>query len=126
MRLNNFLSSLKNSISIKAKYVDIYTNKNIRCILGLLYKLGYLSGFTFLNSNLVRIFLKYKSSVSVISNIHPISKCANKIYIKNKHVSKYFKSQNTGFVIFSSDKGYLTDIELYFYRTGGEPLFYIS
>jgi small subunit ribosomal protein S8 len=127
--LSKIMSSLK--IGFISKYVSItsiYSIKSLK-ILNIIYKLGYIRGFSFISFNKIKIYLKYIKNSSVLRNLYLVSKPSRKFYmtylsLKGSIINNFVFVN--GFMLISTNKGILTDVEAMFIKKGGNCVLFIS
>jgi small subunit ribosomal protein S8 len=126
--LSDMLVRIKNGYKSKKQSVVILYSKQNFIILMLLLKLGYISNIKFLNSRDIEVVLfYYKGGHPAIRDLRRISKIKHRIYMSVrdlKNRSSITSNQN-GFIVLSTVKGIITDIEAMLYGVGGEVLFQI-
>jgi ribosomal protein S8 len=127
----NFICSLKTACLNKVLSFVVKKNKKVIYLCLILEELGYISGFTILNSNYIKVNLKYYKNKSVIRTLNLFSKPSSRIYLKKKNIfgfriNSFIKNNN--FTLFSSSfsKFFLTDIEMIMLGIGGEPVIVIG
>jgi small subunit ribosomal protein S8 len=130
--ISDMISRLKNSSNKKLSDVIILNSKICLNILYILYRLGYINGFSILNKRYIKVYLKYSNiGMSSIRQITRISKQGNRVYC-NKKYSKLNKNllhnmnKNSGILIVTTNKGIITINEMLLYNCGGEILLYIA
>lgn len=123
----NFICSLKTACLNKVLSFTAKKNKKVIYLCLILEELGYISGFTILNSVYIKVNSKYYRNKSVIRTLNLFSKSSSRIYLKKKNVfgfkiNSFIKNNN--FTLFSTSfsKFFLTDIELIMLGIGGEPV----
>lgn len=122
------LSNIRVGFLAKKKFIiSRYSMRSLDC-LELLYKLGYIYGYTLLRNGRVKIFLKYFDNRSVIRNIFLLSKSSRKEYIpyrtlKGALINNYISIN--GFMLVSTPRGVVTDIEAILLKSGGRPILFI-
>jgi small subunit ribosomal protein S8 len=111
-----------------AKHLDVTVQNSKLCIniLSVLYRLGYIRGFTVKSKKFIKIFLKYADNKPTIRNINVISTPGRRIYSGYKGLEIDLKKKGSGFYIISTSKGLLTDEESVMFGNGGEVLLKIS
>jgi len=114
--LSNFFSKIKNGCLLRKTKIVQLKSKQIINILNLLIKEGYIRGYKLTLNNNIDVYLKYKNNIPVIKDIKRLSKPSRRLYIKNKDL---FKKQK-GFLILSTSKGFLTDLQAKKLNIGGE------
>lgn len=118
-------------IGFISKYLSIISSYSIKSlkILSIIYKLGYIRGFSFLANNRIKIYIKYVRNTSTLRNVYLISKPSRKFYMNYKSLKgsiiNNFVFVN-GFMLVSTNKGILTDVEAMFIKRGGSPILFIS
>jgi len=105
------------------------TSKINTRILTILLELGYINGFSINKKNYkTRIFLKYNNRKCAIRQIYIINRPSKPIYIRKKSLFgaylNNFSIQN-GFMILSTPRGVITDIEAYLLGVGGTPVMWV-
>jgi len=126
--LADFLNKIKISQNYKIKSFITRKNKKIILILNILQKLGYINNYQITKNNYIKIYLKYNKNIGAIRNIQIISKPSKRIYTKVKDhfkISKLIIFKTNGFLIYSTNKGIITQQESILLNTGGELLFKI-
>lgn len=126
--LGDLLNKLNLAIKLKVKYIYVFNTKVSLKVLEILHDLGYIEGFIILSFKYIKVNLKYHDNINVIRGIHLVSKPSSKIYFsssqfKRNRVNNFFEIN--GFLVSSTSKGLLTDIECIMLKVGGEPLFMI-
>lgn len=122
------LSNIRVGFLAKKKFIiSRYSLRSLDC-LELLYKLGYIHGYTLLQNGRVKIFLKYFDNRSVIRNIFLLSKTSRKEYIsfralKGSLVNNYISVN--GFMLVSTSYGVITDVEAVLLKSGGRPVLFV-
>jgi ribosomal protein S8 len=118
-------------IGFLSKYLSITSTYSLKSLkfLNIVYKLGYIRGFSFVTNNKIKVYLKYIKNTSVLRNIYSISKSSRKFYITYKSLKgtiiNNFVFVN-GFMLISTNKGILTDVEAMFIKKGGAPILFLS
>lgn len=125
--LANFISSIKTGCLNKVLSVIVRKNKKVLNLCLALEELGYISGFTILNNDFVKVYLRYYRNKSVIRTFNLFSKSSSRIYLKKKNIFGYKINsfiKNNNFTLFFSNNSsqILTDIELIMLNSGGEPV----
>lgn len=93
-----------------------------------MYDLGFIRGFTVVNSFYIRIYLKFYFSSRVLRDCFLISLPSNRCYfgcnsLNGSRVNNYISINS--FVLVSTSRGVLSDIECIMFRVGGEPLVFL-
>jgi len=124
--VSNMVSIIK--VGSTAKHLDVTVQNSKLCIniLSILYKLGYIRGFTIKSKKFIKVFLKYADNKPTIRNINVISTPGRRIYSGYKNLEADLKKKGSGFYIISTNKGLLTDEESVMFGKGGEVLLKIS
>lgn len=120
--LYNMFANLKNGQLIKRVFVCQKRKRVCEAVLRLLWSEGYILGYTVDsdNTNMLKIFLKYKHNKPVINSIKSISKPGRRIYLTNKQIWKIDSTKT--FIIFSTNQGIKSVIDCKKLNLGGEPL----
>lgn len=124
--LSNMICNIK--VAYIGKKVKTVAPNSKVCIniLSILYKLGYIRGFSIVNKKEVVVLLKYHLNKSVIKNIGVVSTPGRRVYYDNKKLKNLISKKDHGFYIISTSKGVLTDEEAFNFNVGGEVLLKIS
>jgi small subunit ribosomal protein S8 len=124
--LANLISSIRVGILGRKSTVTARNTRLNISILNLLLNLGYIRGFRIDKNNYkIEIFLKYIQYKSAIRQLYIMSRPAKPLYLKKKNI--FLSSLNNaniqnGFLILSTTRGILTDVEAYLLGIGGVPL----
>jgi small subunit ribosomal protein S8 len=124
--ISNMISIIK--VGSIAKHLDVTVQNSKLCIniLSVLYRLGYIRGFTIKNKKFIKVFLKYSDNKPTIRSISVISTPGRRIYLSYKGLEAGLKKKSAGFYVISTSKGLLTDEESVMFGQGGEVLLKIS
>ena len=126
------IARLKNNINKKFADVIILNSKICLNILYILYRLGYINGFSILNCKYIKVYLKYSNTgISSIRKLKRISTQGNRVYCNKKYLKLnknilHNLNSNSGTFILTTDKGIITTNEILLYNCGGEILLYIT
>jgi len=97
--------------------------------LHILYNTGYIRTYTILDLKRITVFIKYVDSKHIIRQLSILSKPRRKLYVKYRQLLG-FSLNNTvftnSFLVCSTNKGLLTDVEAVAFKRGGEALFFFS
>lgn len=121
----NLSANLKNSqISRRIFFFQPKTKLTI-AFLNILWNEGFILGYKIENSdsNLLKIFLKYKKGDPVINSIKFVFKPSRNIYYSVLQLWKLDSKKNL--IILTTPKGLMTAHECKKTQTGGKPLFII-
>jgi small subunit ribosomal protein S8 len=120
--LSNMVSAIK--VGSRSRQLSVVAQNSKLCVgvLNVLYRLGYIRGFSIKNRKNIVIMLKYVGSKSVLRNINVVSTPGRRVYIKNKTLTKILQRKDSGFLVLSTSSGLLTDEESVMRNIGGEPL----
>lgn len=125
--ISNFLTQIRNSISIKNKFVIVPETKITLNITKILKNEGFIENFIIFENQItksIKIFLKYtnKNNKSIITKLIRISKPGLRNYIstKNKNKLNIFHTLDT--FIISTSKGIMTNHQAKILKIGGEIL----
>ena len=124
--LKNVAINLNNSQISRRNFIFQPKTKLIVDFLNILWNEGFIFGYKFygVNSNLLKIFLKYKKNKPVINSI--------KLFYNSGSGSNYKLSQlwkldsKKNFIILNTSKGLMTIQECKKNQIGGQPLFIIK
>lgn len=122
----NICVNLKNSQISKRSFVyQPKTNLTV-AFLNILWDEGFILGYKIdnLNSNWLKIFLKYKKGTPVINSIKFIYKPSRNISYSVSQLWKFDSKKSL--IILTTSKGLMTIHECIKTRTGGKPLFVIK
>jgi small subunit ribosomal protein S8 len=124
-QLYNLFAILKQGQMSQRSFIIIKRKKICERFLKILWNEGFILGYTIcLDSNQIKIFLKYKRNKPVINSIKLISKPGQRIYYSIKQIWK-LNSLNF-FIIFSTTKGLKSIIDCKKLKIGGEPYIIIN
>lgn len=112
--ISNLLSSIKNGISNRLRFVFCKNMKQNIKILQILQKESIISGFM-IGKYKIKVFINLK-----IKNLYikQISKPNNRVYLKNIQLG--LVNQGTGFYIINTNNGVMTDSVARYLKKGGE------
>lgn len=128
--MNNSLwsisTNLKNHQNSKRNFIYQPKTKLIIAFLNVLWNEGFILGYkvSTLNSNLLKIFLKYKNGDPVINSIKFILKPSHQIYYSVPQLWKLDSKKS--FTLLTTQKGLMTIYECKKSQIGGKPLFLIK
>lgn len=111
------LSTIKNGSAQYKKNITIPYSKNSLNLCDLLYKNGYITSFRHLN-NKIDVSLKYLEKTPNIIKITLYSKPGRRLYLSCDQLLEKYSLQD--FVIVSTKYGFLTIIDAYQMRVGGQ------
>jgi small subunit ribosomal protein S8 len=119
-------ANIKNGQMAKNSFILQRKKKICSAFLNLLWNEGFILGYTISesNSNMFKIFLKYKNGKPAINSLQPITKPGQRIYYSNKQLWKINSSK--GIVIVSTNKGLMPLDECKKLNLGGEPYIIIK
>lgn len=118
------LANIKNGQLVRRNFIIQRRKRICESILKILWEEGYISGYSVNSLNNLKIFLKYKNKVPVISSLKTISKPSRRIYFSAKQIWKLDSSKQ--FIIFSTTKGLKSINDCKKLHLGGEPIFSIN
>lgn len=124
--LSNMVSIIKMGYNLKLQKVEILNSSLCVKVLLLLYKLGYIKGYTVKDKKSIIVFLKYINNKPCIRNIYRVSTPGRRVYLTLNKLKKNLRRKNNGFYIFSTNRGLLTDEEVLTFNLGGEVLLKVS
>ena len=122
----NLCINLKNNQITRRSYIYQLKTESTIAFLNILWNEGFILGYKVnrLNTNLLKIFLKYKNKNPVINSLKVISKPRFHLYYSATQLWK-LKSKKT-LIILTTTKGLLTVNECKRIKTGGKLLFIIK
>ena len=123
--LSNISVTLKSGQISRRNFIIYFKTKLIVAFLNILWNEGFISGYKIYssNSNLLKIFLKYKNGNPVINSFKLVSKPSRKVYYSTHHLWKLDSKKNL--IIFTTQKGLMTLNECRQANTGGKLLLII-
>lgn len=103
--ISNLVCKINNGSKRRLRFIIINYNSKILDVLKLLYDTGAIRGYHIIDSNKLRIYLKYNLRSERIK-LSMISTPGNKIYWSLNKLSQYYSRNNfAGFYIVSTIKG---------------------
>lgn len=127
--LSDCFSRLTLSAKLSKKNVVVLNSSVVKKSLFVLYKLGYIRYFKILSYKYIKVYLKYyQTSSSVLRGVATLSKPSLKFFVKFKSLQRFAfnnKFSINGFIVCSTSRGLLTDIECVLTKTGGKALFFV-
>jgi len=117
----NLISNLKNGQLVKKAFVINENSTICRKFLDILWDEGFISGYKTLPMNKLKIYLKYKNGISVISSIKVVSKPSLRVYYSVRELQRL-----KNFLILTTHKGIKTISNCKRLSIGGEPLIMIK
>jgi len=118
--------NLKNSQMARRSFILQPKTKLTIAFLNILWDEGFILGYKICNSNsnLLKIFLKYKNENPVINSLQLISKPSRQVYYS---ISQLWKlNSKKSLIVLTTSKGLMTISECKQTKTGGKPLFIIK
>lgn len=126
--VSNLLSILKFGSLKKHTYAYAPNSMLNLHILGVIYDLGFIRGFTAVSKFYLKIYFKSYYSGPVLRSCFCLSTPSRRWYFSCTALygarTNNFVSTNS-FLIISTSKGLLTDVECSIYKLGGEPLVFL-
>lgn len=119
-------ANIKNGQLAKRSFI-YQKRKNIcEAFLKVMWDEGFILGYSIdsINTNQIKIFLKYKNGKPVINNIKTLSKPSKRIYWSINQIWKIDSSKV--FIIFSTNHGLKSIIDCKRLKIGGEPFIIIN
>jgi small subunit ribosomal protein S8 len=119
----DLLTRVRNACKAKFNTVDIPNSKVKTEIARILKAEGFIKHYKTIpddKQGVLRIFIKYDKSDSVITGIKRISKPSRRVYQKKKDIKPVLNG--LGIAIYSTSKGIMTDKQARRENTGGEYL----
>jgi len=122
----NLSTSLKNSQLSRRNFINQPKTNLTIAFLNILWNEGFILGYKVneLNSNWIKIFLKYKKGLPVINSIKFIYKPSRNISYSVSQLWKFDSKKSL--IILTTTKGLMTSYECLKTQIGGKPLFIIS
>ncbi|MFH1888847.1 MAG: 30S ribosomal protein S8 [Candidatus Omnitrophota bacterium] len=117
---------IRNAIMAKKENLDVPASKQIKSIMEILKKEGYIDNFKLIDEekrSRLRIYLKYVLGKSAIKSIKRISKPSLRVYVNHSKIPRVLRGK--GLAIISTSKGITTDAEARKLGQGGEVVGYI-
>ena len=120
------LSQIKNAQKAKKKYICFRKSNVIILLLNILWIEGFILSYIIdaNNKNFIKIFLKYKDKIPLITNLKLISKPNLKLYCTVKDLWKI--NCNSGLIVSSTNKGLLSINSCRKLNIGGELVILIK
>lgn len=120
------ISTINNGQLAKKSFVLLPKQKACENILNVLWDEGFILGYQVSKTSLntLKIFLKYQNGLPAIVLLKMLSKPSLKIYYSVKQLWKIDSSK--GFIIMSTNKGFMTSHECKKQVLGGEPVILIK
>jgi len=122
----NIFTDLKNAQLSRRNFMYYPKTRLIVNFLNILWNEGYILGYKVcnLNSNLLKIFFKYKNKNSTMNSLKLVSKPSRPVYYS---LSQLYKLDSKKIqIIVSTSKGLMTINECKQVQTGGKLLFIIK
>lgn len=121
----NFFANFKSGILHKYKTIKVFSSRFVINILYLIWILGFINGFTFLNKYKLQISLKIINNQNIIRVLQLLSKKGKRIYVPVKILYKSQKKY-TGVLILTTSKGLFTHYECIKNKISGEAILFIQ
>jgi small subunit ribosomal protein S8 len=119
----DFLTRIRNAVRAQHKQVDIPASNLKKSLAHILYEQKYINGYSVLADNpqgTIRVYLKYKDGLSVISGLERISRPGLRQYAGTQDIPRTLNG--LGLTIVSTPKGVMTDAQARKMHVGGEVL----
>ena len=126
--LSDCFSRVSTATKVSKKDVVVLNSSLVKKSLHILVKLGYIRFFKIISFKYLKVYLKYFQNSSVLRGASTLSKPSLKFYVKYKNLQRFTFNNRfsiNGFIICSTSKGLLTDIECILSKIGGKALFYV-
>ena len=120
----NMFAHIKNGQLTKRNFIFHQRKTICESYLKILWREGFILGYTIDYKNKIKIFLKYNNGQPAIKSLNLISKPGRRIYYSIKQIWKIDSSKS--FIIFSTNKGLKSLIECKKLKIGGEPVVTIN
>lgn len=115
-----FLLKLKNASLVRKEKIVVNNQKAILPLLNILYREGYIQSF-FLQDKEIVILLRYNYNKNIFKNLKIFSKISQLVYLSYSDICRVYN--NNIILVFSTNKGYLTNMQCKKYKIGGQLLF---
>ena len=119
----NMFANIKNGQIVRRDFVFQTKQKICESFLQILWDEGFILGYK-IETNKIKIFLKYINGEPAIKNIKLISKPSRRIYYSIKQIWKIDSSKS--FIIISTNQGLKSLTECKKLKIGGEPFVVIN
>jgi small subunit ribosomal protein S8 len=119
--IGNFLTAIRNSVSIADRYLKTPYSKLKEKILEILLNEGFIKGYNVegeLAEKKIVVFFKYVNNESVIHQIQQISKPGRRIYARSSCIPIVIGG--LGIAILTTNKGLMTNKQVVEHKIGGE------
>ena len=122
----NIVTNLKNSQISQKNHMRQPKTKLTIAFLNILWDGGFILGYKIdtLNSNLLKVFFKYKNGYPVINSIKFIFKPSRNIYYSVPQLWNLDSKKSV--IVLTTPKGLMTIQECKKTQTGGKPLFIVK
>lgn len=117
-------ANIKNGQLTRRSFIFQQRKKICESYLKIMWREGYVLGYTIENDNQIKIFLKYKNNQPVINSLNLVSKPSRRVYYSAKQIWKIDSSKSL--IIFSTSKGLKSILECKKLKIGGEPVIIIN
>jgi len=117
---------IRNAIMARKENLDVPASKQIKSILDILKKEGYIDNFKLIEDKkqgYLRVYLKYISGKPAIISIKRVSKPGLRIYVNHHKIPSVLRGR--GLAIISTSKGITTGEEAKNLKLGGEVIGYV-
>jgi small subunit ribosomal protein S8 len=117
----NMVANIKNGQLAKKSYIKQPKTKICEALLNILWNEGFILGYRVskINTNILKIFLKYKNGKPAINNMQMITQPSLRVYYSIKQIWKFDSSK--GIIILSTNKGFMSINTCKKLKIGGEP-----
>ena len=124
--ISNMISTINNGQLAKKAFVLHPKQKSCENILNVLWNEGFILGYRVQKKKVktIKIYLKYQNGTPAIAVLKMLSKPSLKLYYSVKQLWKIDSSK--GFIIMSTNKGFMTSTECKKQVLGGEPIILIK
>ena len=124
--ISNMISTINNGQLAKKAFVLQAKQKICENILNVLWDEGFILGYKISkkNTKTIKIYLKYQNGIPAITVLKRLSKPSLKLYYSVKQLWKI--DSNKGFLVMSTNKGFMTSTECKKQILGGEPIVLIK
>jgi len=126
--ISDLSTRLRNGYTAKLSSVIVKNSRISREILFILQKLGFILNFQVKDVRHICVNLSYYRNEPAMRFVRRVSKLSNRVYLPLKSLSynSSYSHRTNKFLILSTNKGVLTDLEALLLGVGGEVLLEIS
>lgn len=120
--LSDFIGRLNVARRKHLKSIIIKPSKIVLSLLKIFEEMGIIRGYHILETDEIEVLLKYVESKCVFRNLIVVSKPSRRVYVDILNLYKTKELYAGSFLILSTSKGFMLDIDCFKERQGGEVL----